>query len=115
LRRKNNLEDMDALSLLQEWYSTQCNGYWEHQWGVKIDTLDNPGWMLEIDLIETRAAQRALERNRIERSEHDWIEYWVESKKFKAAMGPRNLAEAVRIFHNWFESGANPGLDPAVK
>jgi hypothetical protein len=99
---------MDAVSLLQEWYSTQCNGDWEHQWGIEIGTLDNLGWTLEIDLIETQAEQRALERVTIERSEHDWIVYWVENKKFKARMGPKNLAEAIQIFHNWFESGTNP-------
>jgi len=97
---------MDSISLLQEWYSARCNGDWEHQWGVKIDTLDNPGWLLEIDLIETKAEQHALKRNRIERSDVDWIEYWAEDKKFKAAMGPRNLAEAIQIFHDWFESDA---------
>ncbi|MFK0239099.1 Imm53 family immunity protein, partial [Streptomyces vinaceus] len=26
---------------------------WEHEWGVKIATLDNPGWTVEIDLEET--------------------------------------------------------------
>jgi hypothetical protein len=95
---------MDAITLLQAWYSARCNGDWEHQWGIKIDTLDNPGWMLQIDLMETKAEQRTLEPNTIERSEQDWIIYWVENKKFKAAMGPGNLAEGIQIFLNWFES-----------
>ena len=94
---------MDSISLLQEWYSAQCNGDWEHQWGIKIGTLDNPGWTLEIDLIGTHSEHRTLEQNTIERSEQDWIVYWVAEKKFKAAMGPRNLGEAIQIFHNWYE------------
>ncbi|MFD5200063.1 Imm53 family immunity protein [Streptomyces sp. NPDC058375] len=28
---------------LQGWYSAQCNEDWEHEWGGKIETLDNPG------------------------------------------------------------------------
>src|SRR5689334_5698295 len=95
---------MDAITLLQEWYSARCNGDWEHQWGIEIGTLDNPGWTLDIDLMETKAEQRSLEQTSIERSEHDWIVYWAENKKFKARMGPGNLAEAIRIFHDWFKS-----------
>ncbi|MFE2849501.1 Imm53 family immunity protein, partial [Streptomyces scopuliridis] len=32
------------LDWLQNWYTQQCDGDWEHEWGVKIATLDNPGW-----------------------------------------------------------------------
>ena len=32
-----------------DWYLSQCNGDWEHAYGVKIDTLDNPGWTLEVE------------------------------------------------------------------
>ena len=42
---------MDELQLLQEWYVAQCDGDWEHSYGVKIDTLDNPGWSLKVDLV----------------------------------------------------------------
>ena len=94
---------MQGLSRLEQWYSARCNGLWEHQWGVDIGTLDNPGWTLDIDLWETSAQDRVLERVRIERSKNDWISYWVEKNKFHAAMGPRNLTECIDIFCNWFE------------
>jgi hypothetical protein len=32
-------EGPDALFMLQRWYVGQCNGDWEHQYGVRIDTL----------------------------------------------------------------------------
>ena len=44
---------MSALSRLEAWYMRQCNDDWEHQYGVKIDTLDNPGWSVTVDLIDT--------------------------------------------------------------
>ncbi|MFE4959105.1 Imm53 family immunity protein [Streptomyces sp. NPDC056653] len=31
------------LDWLQNRYAQQCDGDWEHEWGVKIATLDNPG------------------------------------------------------------------------
>jgi Immunity protein 53 len=27
---------------VEEWYSRQCNGEWEHGFGVEIATIDNP-------------------------------------------------------------------------
>jgi hypothetical protein len=51
-----------GLSLLEEWYAARCDGDWEHSWGVKIDTLDNPGWTISINLNDTRAESRNLER-----------------------------------------------------
>ena len=35
------------------WYGAQCDGAWEHQQGVKIETLDNPGWLLKVSLAGT--------------------------------------------------------------
>jgi hypothetical protein len=40
----------DELARLRAWYSARCDGNWEHEHGVKIDTLDNPGWSVVIDL-----------------------------------------------------------------
>jgi hypothetical protein len=93
-----------GLTLLEKWYRRQCNGDWEHSWGVKIGTLDNPGWTMAIALNETNAEYRILERVRIDRAEEDWIQYWVEKKTFQARCGPLNLTETIKIFVDWFES-----------
>jgi hypothetical protein len=36
---------------MQEWYKKNCNSDWEHNYGIKIEILDNPGWALTIDII----------------------------------------------------------------
>ena len=38
---------MGPLEALAAWYSGNCNGTWEHQYGVEISTLDNPGWQVK--------------------------------------------------------------------
>jgi hypothetical protein len=43
----------DALKQLQNWFSSQCDGDWEHNFGFTIETIDNPGWSLEVDLNNT--------------------------------------------------------------
>jgi hypothetical protein len=94
----NQLSNGDALVLLQQWYAAQCNGDWEHTYGVKIDTLDNPGWILTVDLEETDLAGILIERNREVRSESDWVQYEVVGNKFVACGGPHNLGELIRCF-----------------
>ena len=40
----------DGLQRLESWYRSQCDGEWEHGFGITIETHDNPGWGLKIDL-----------------------------------------------------------------
>ena len=35
------------------WYVVQCNGDWEHSSGITITSLDNPGWLVKIELVGT--------------------------------------------------------------
>jgi hypothetical protein len=95
---------MTMLSELEKWYVSQCNGDWEHQWGIDIGTLDNPGWTFKVDLMGTRKQGAALPLTRISRNERDWISYSVQDNRFEAACGPENLSETISLFLQWFES-----------
>jgi len=35
---------------LEEWFAKYCNGDWEHDTVIKLDTLGKPGWYVEIRL-----------------------------------------------------------------
>jgi hypothetical protein len=50
----------DVLAQLQRWYSEQCDGEWEQSFGVVIESLDNPGWRVRVDVDGTplRAQRR---------------------------------------------------------
>ncbi len=52
---------MSVLADLRKWYESQCNEDWEHQYGVTIGTLDNPGWTVTIDLVNTDLEGREFE------------------------------------------------------
>jgi hypothetical protein len=91
-------EPRDALYLLQRWYLTQCDDEWEHAHGIAIDTIDNPGWSLRVDLTDTSLAGLTLDWSRAERSEHDWVHWRVHEAIFEAACGPTNLNEAILAF-----------------
>jgi hypothetical protein len=95
---------MDHLVFLQQWYSRQCDGDWEHSYGVRIETLDNPGWALTIDLAETELAGRAfMPISRNLESALDWIAARVENGRFEARGGPSNLPELLATFAGWAE------------
>src|SRR5918994_1076194 len=54
---------VDLLGWLERWYQEQCDGEWEDDCGLTIETLDNPGWLVSVDLrhVEPEApASRAL-------------------------------------------------------
>uniref|UniRef100_A0AAU3IBR9 Immunity 53 family protein n=1 Tax=Streptomyces sp. NBC_01393 TaxID=2903851 RepID=A0AAU3IBR9_9ACTN len=89
------------LDRLQNWYAQQCNGDREHEWGVKIATLDNPGWTISIDLEETDLEERDYPRQEINRATQDRVCAWIAEKTFHAACGPGNLTEALTLFRTW--------------
>jgi hypothetical protein len=93
----------NELDFLQAWYRRHCDGDWEHQYGLELGTLDNPGWRLAIDLEGTEYEGRTLERHVIERSADDWMQAWSDGSKFHVAAGPGNLAEAVETFRRFVE------------
>jgi hypothetical protein len=89
---------LDGLTRLQSWYAQQCDGDWEHQWGIMVDTPDNPGWSLKVDLWGTDLSELNLAWTRIERTDEDWLFYGASNGLFEAAAGPRNLSEAIDVF-----------------
>ncbi len=87
-----------AFARLQEWYLSQCDNDWEHSYGIKIDTLDNPGWTVTIDLAGTKLEGLVSARQRIDRDEDDWAQYEVRGQQFIACGGPLNLEELIDMF-----------------
>ena len=49
---------MSVLGEIAKWYADQCDGEWEHARGISIQTCDNPGWWVKIDLFGTPLEER---------------------------------------------------------
>lgn len=102
----------DNLNWLSEWYLAQCNSDWEHTFGVKIDTLDNPGWSVKIELTDTDLEERTFERVAHGQPNDDLEEWqrtgswWIASVSggvFEAVCGPLDLSTVIGIFRDWAE------------
>jgi hypothetical protein len=92
------------LDAVQSWYEAQCDGDWEHQYGVKIETIDNPGWAVKIDLAGTKLWGKPLAETVEDRTETDWIRCSVSDGRFEGYGGPKNLADILERFIAFAES-----------
>ncbi|MBM4076259.1 MAG: hypothetical protein FJ267_11540 [Planctomycetes bacterium] len=79
---KLNSESND-IQILDEWYQRKCDGMWEHRRGVRIETCDNPGWLVIFDDLPLDQQATA-----------DWL------KSFLHQYGAQVIAEGqeVRVF-----------------
>lgn len=95
---------MNTLKWLQQWYFDNCDSDWQHDYGISITTIDNPGWHVCINLKETTVEKKIFQTNIIERSDDDWIDCNVNNSEFNGYGGPFNLEEILIIFFNWITS-----------
>lgn len=91
------------LKWLENWYSEQCDGDWEHCYGVKIDTLDNPGWRLHIDIAETSLAEKEFAEYNHDNGDDDWSVCCVKNDAYDACGDPSKLEDLIRVFKEWTE------------
>ncbi len=92
---------MAPLDFLQSWYLAQTNGAWEHVRGITIETLNNAGWMVTVDLIETPLQDRTMTPLREDLSPRDWLACRVERNQFCGQGDGRKLSAILEIFQRW--------------
>lgn len=64
---------MNDITWLEAWYQQNCDGYWEHSYGIEIETLDNPGWHVKIDLSKTDYVNLKAEELKEDTDDDNWI------------------------------------------
>lgn len=98
---------------LQQWYAQNCNGDWEHQYGLTIGTLDNPGWSVAINLRGTPLESKPFEQVEFGAdNDNDWYfasiqndEEYNEGPVFAAHCSPKHLATVIGLFKAFAEKG----------
>lgn len=99
-----------ALSRVQSWYARQCNGEWEHHHGVSVQSCDNPGWWVKIDLKGTQLANRSFERV-TENVDAEgwprgglWLDCSVADGVWSGAGDETKLEQILEMFLSWAEA-----------
>lgn len=89
---------MTPLEKLQVWFQNQCDGDWEHGYGIQIETLDNPGWAITINLEGTSAFFNREFDVKEDKSESDWYIIKVEGDTFTGFGDPNKLSFLINYF-----------------
>ena len=90
-----------SLEAMQEWYDANCDGEWEHEFGIRIENVDNPGWTVSIPIAETTLEGRPFDRVQWKRSRNDWLICRVEELTFVGDGGSKNLTDILGTFLEW--------------
>jgi hypothetical protein len=105
----------DLLGWLEWWYEEQCDDEWEQDNGVTIQTLDNPGWLVEADLRglspEAMASERVLAVVGEPPSDENgnlggptWMKCEIRFGKFVGAGDPTQLRTILAQFRSLVEA-----------
>jgi hypothetical protein len=124
---------LSTLARLQRWYKSNCDGEREHGNGITIETIDNPGWSIEICLDRTPLASVPFQR--VERGEEDdnyddsgkqirpwWVcrvaelvgtypddgEQYSRGLYWDAYCDPDSLEQVLTVFLDWAEANTPP-------
>jgi hypothetical protein len=106
------LSFMSVWAEIQKWYASNCDGQWEEEYGVKIETLDNPGWSVSVDLFETNLEGVEFSSFKKDDSEESWIDCRVEEKQFRGFGDSNRLEEIIKVFLDWAKSQNQDWLKP---
>jgi hypothetical protein len=103
---------MSLIARLQAWYTDQCNGVWEHSSGIVIETCDDPGWWVKINLLGTSLQGRAfreiaegVDARRFARGPI-WLSCRVEGDTWHGAGDETQLEHILETFLAWAEEDA---------
>lgn len=98
------------IQALQKWYLAHCNGDWEHDFGIVIETLDNPGWSVRIDLAGT--VMEDVPYPSVETSDGDtvWLVCELRDGQWQGHCGPLQLEQVLSEFFTWVGEHSGPGV-----
>jgi len=92
-----------SIGFLVEWYKAHCDGDWEHDVAIRISTLDNPGWLLDVRIEDTELEGRIVDWVELEEDEMRWLHWRSTGKFFHARCGSGDLQRALDAFRVFAE------------
>ena len=94
---------MEILEWFEEWFRSQCDGEWEHDNRIKIETLDNPGWDVWINFGYSQLSLEDYEWKLFEKSEDNWVGISIKDNVFHASGDAKKLRIILTIFRKIIE------------
>ncbi|MEM9340356.1 MAG: Imm53 family immunity protein [Bacteroidota bacterium] len=88
---------MEIIDHISKWFASQCDGDWEHESCIKINTIDNPGWSISIDIRNTSLEGLEVSHEK-STSDLDWFKASSNGLVFSAFCGVENLTDVLNFF-----------------
>lgn len=92
------------INWITNWFASHCDGDWEHENVINIETVNNPGWYITIGLNYTDLDDIVIGPIKSRVSETDWYDYKIEDAKFTAAGDLSKLEFLLTKFKELVES-----------
>ncbi len=94
---------------LQGWYEAQCDGDWEHSYGITIETVDNPGWSVRVDLAGTVLEDTPFPeiKEGADQGKNNWLWCRRSGNTFEGFGGPDQLQGVLGAFLTWATSSTS--------
>lgn len=86
------------INWIQNWFKEQCDGNWEHDYSIKIETLDNPSWHVAINFSYTDLDIDNIDWKLYETAETNWVGFSVTNSIFNGSGDPLKLDLILNIF-----------------
>lgn len=94
---------------LQNWYKSQCDGDWEHYYGIKIETLDNPGWDVSIDINNYNIAD--VSWSIYGDFDSKWIGFKIQDSRFNGSCDTTSFNILLEILKEIIEHQTNDPIE----
>jgi hypothetical protein len=93
----------NLLEWLQNVYADDfCDGSWEHEYGLTLTNIDNPGWDFKFDLKDTDIVDIPYEDLLVENDKYDWYHCRIKDRRFEGWGGAKNLTDILLEFKKWY-------------
>jgi hypothetical protein len=86
---------------LIDWFYSQCDGDWEHEYGIILETTADPGWSLSISISETELEKQHFIEQKKYVHKDDWFHCYVEAGELKGFCGIHDLQVLLHVFRKW--------------
>jgi hypothetical protein len=88
----------NMLEWLEAWYTNQCDGEWEHGWGIQMGTFETPGWYVTIELRKTKLEWKRTNWMQIGQNTPGWHAFRFTNGTFEGIGGPISLPSLLAEF-----------------
>ncbi|MCL2225130.1 MAG: immunity 53 family protein [Defluviitaleaceae bacterium] len=91
------------LQWIMNWRNAQCDGCWESDYGITIETCENPGWGVKIDILDTELEGKEFSEIRNDNGDNDWMFCYLQDGKFQGYGDTFKLEDILTVFKEWAE------------